>query len=109
MRRSRRIRTWALGPKLDPNAQPDVEETVEVGIDVRMDTSNVRRMVSDNEVSSMLDNARAREMSHVWDELDTLLDQLNKRHPLRVDRLRRDLKWVRKQAAQHDYSWGDEG
>lgn len=61
--------------------------------------------LSDREIKEFLDAARDRD-DQVWFEIETLLKSLSPLYPLRTVRLRRELKWLRKQASKKGLSWG---
>lgn len=43
-----------------------------------------------------------------WDEVESLLNELSKKSPLRVAMARRGIRWLRHQALAYNLTWGKE-
>lgn len=61
--------------------------------------------LTDKEIEEFLDAATHRE-AELWQQIDSLLDELTRFYPLRAARLKRELKWLRKMAHKRDRPWG---
>lgn len=56
-------------------------------------------------LSNWMSAADQREFT-IFEEMEVLLDEMKRTEPLRVWAFRRDLKWLRKNAAVHGLAWG---
>lgn len=65
-------------------------------------------MVTVEEVGSWLTAAEEREML-VFVQMESVLDSLAPRWPRRVRLFRRELRWVRRAAAEMNLDWGRHG
>ena len=54
---------------------------------------------------SFLEAARRRD-DPLWKQIDGLLDELKMQYPFRTAKLRKELKWLRKQADKKGLPWG---
>lgn len=69
---------------------------------------NVRslsRRLNSDDVDSFMEAADRRE-SPLWEEMDGFLRELATRWPMRSGRLRKELRWLRKQAYKQNLHWG---
>ena len=57
-------------------------------------------------VESWMDAVEDRDATRFFEQMDNLLTELKWKHPLKVLRLRRDIPWLCKQAAQRKIRWG---
>lgn len=64
-----------------------------------------RRHLSEADTTDLLDIASHRE-DPLWNDIEVLLASLSQRYPLRVSRIKRELKWLRKQAWHAKLTWG---
>lgn len=63
--------------------------------------------LTDKEIENFLHDAQQREKhGELFDQMEQLLEQLWLLYPLRVTRIRKDLKWLRRQAKKRQLSWG---
>jgi hypothetical protein len=63
--------------------------------------------LSDKEINDFLAEATARtDADLVFDQIDDLLNTLAVQYPLRTVKIRRELKWLRKQAKKRGMTWG---
>ena len=63
------------------------------------------RVLTDDDRAEFLDAATRRE-DPLWREIDAFLTELGERHLLRATKIRRDIRWMRKQAYRHGKTWG---
>lgn len=67
----------------------------------------VKLPLSDKEIRQFLEDAQSRDDSQaLWSQIDDLLNSLQLMFPLRVSKMRRELKWLRKQAYKNNLTWG---
>lgn len=64
-----------------------------------------QRPPSEGDVDGWLDAADHRE-AELWLSIDALLRDLHALNPARVARIRKDVKWLRKEAAKKGLPWG---
>lgn len=61
--------------------------------------------LTDKEINDFLDAATHRE-AELWYQMDSLLDELTHLYPIRAQRMKKDLKWLRKMALKRGRPWG---
>ena len=63
------------------------------------------RYATTEEVDDWISWADQREYK-MWEEIESLLNQLKETRPLRVRALRKELKWLRREARLAGFGWG---
>lgn len=99
---------WWWPPSNDPGDGPppqDNRPTSEWEADVVIDDGKTPRLVSVKEVSDWMTAAEEREFL-IWKQMDDLLLELKSDWPLRTRAIRRELRWLRKEAKKREYAWG---
>lgn len=61
--------------------------------------------VSDATVDDWL-NAAVTPYAELFDQMDAVMQSASRREPVRVWQMRRDMRWLRKQAAELGLEWG---
>lgn len=64
------------------------------------------RELTDEDVQEMLASAAARHRNEAWRQIETFLDDLTEYFPGRVGRIRKDLRWLKRQAIKRGLDWG---
>lgn len=95
----------SLSDRLRSSLRAFTDETALPPPDRSLPRRRERRHLSEADTQDFLDIASHRE-DPLWNEMELLLTSLSQRYPLRVSRIRRELKWLRKQAMHAKLSWG---
>lgn len=69
------------------------------------DTSSNRRTLSEDDIDDFGYAADHRE-DPLWAEFTAILSELEKKRPIRVAKLRQDIRWMRRQAKKKGLRWG---
>jgi hypothetical protein len=93
--------TWRRGREVRVDAEFFIDR------DGRKVRRSVRTMhsLTEDETDDLMYQASHRE-DPLWVEMDALMDQLFNQYPFRVRRLRKELKWLRKEARRRNLRWG---
>lgn len=67
----------------------------------------VKLPLTDREIQQFLEEAQKRDEHEIlWQQIDQLLDELRLLYPMRVPKIKSELKWLRKQAHKKGLTWG---
>lgn len=65
------------------------------------------RGLNEDDIEAFMTASERRAGMATWSQINFILDKLTKSDPVRVWRIRHDMKWVAKKAAQMGIEWDD--